>query len=150
MYVHPVGPEPAHVEDLRPDELRAEAGHPHGRRLQLAVERLGEADHGVLRGAVHAQEVAGHDAGLGCHVHYVPLAGIHHAWGEGRDAVCHAEDVHVEGPPPFRRRRLQHRPCRAHACVVAQEVHGSVAVPGRVGQSGDGLRIDHVTDHPGD
>jgi hypothetical protein len=104
--------------------------HPHHSELRRAVWRH-------PRGGHQPEPRSGVDD-----VRIAPLA--QHARDEGRDAVGHAEKVHVDDPPPVVDRGVLGVPRVPDARVVVQDVDGAVLVEDPCGERLDSGRVADV------
>ena len=127
-------------------EARADRRRAHAVVLLAAVERVGELDHGRLRGAVHRKERRPHRAGDGGEVDDEPTR-LAEQWQRGRRHQHQSAKVHVELKVDLLRRHVGDVAGDPDAGRVDEDVEP--AVP-RVVLIDDAPAITRVRDVGGD
>src|SRR5882724_44691 len=134
--------------DVGLDDHRAEDADADALLGELAVQGLGEPDHGELGGAVDAEPAHPDQPRHGGRVDDVSAGAAREQAGhEGLDAVHDAPEVDVHGVLPVGVRRGAELAHGGDAGVVAHDVHGAEAPLGCVGERAHALERGHVGRH---
>src|SRR5262249_5647427 len=132
---HAVGSVALALEYLRVDQTGAENGHADAALGELAPQRGGEADDGVLARSVWADRRRIAQSGGAGGADDMARTLLGEQWSEYVDTVDDAAQVDVQHPVPDVERRIENRPARCDARVETDEVRGSEAGQRLVAQS---------------